>query len=225
MCGRPAGSGTRAPRTPTIASSDTATNGACKAKIDSQPSSCVKTPPTAGPSARPATPASAHTRAAGASAPDAWVSRSSAAHTTAAPATPWTEREATSHSNDGANAQTSAVAANTSTPSPNTGTGRRRAMYAAGSADTASARLNDVSTQASVWTSTSYCPRISGSAIVTTDESARTIPTARPRSAMRCVRRALRRRTGSVYDVRSKAFFNARLVSTSARWMRYSPDA
>ena len=66
-----------------------------------------------------------------------------------------------------------------------TGVGRRRATNAAGSAESASARLNEVSAQASVSISTSYCARISGSAIVTTDESARTIPTERPRSAMR----------------------------------------
>jgi hypothetical protein len=45
--------------------------------------------------------------------------------------------------------------------------------------------LNDVSVHASVGTSTSYRERISGRAIVTTDESASTIPTATTRSAVR----------------------------------------
>jgi hypothetical protein len=50
--------------------------------------------------------------------------------------------------------------------------------------------LKDVSAQVSVEISTSYSARISGSAIVTTDESARTIPTERPSSAIR-VRRSV----------------------------------
>ena len=79
----------------------------------------------------------------------------------------------------------SEAAAKTTAPAANTGLGRRRATNAAGNAASASARLNEVSAQASVWISTSYCARISGSAIVTTDESARTIPTESPRSAMR----------------------------------------
>jgi hypothetical protein len=45
--------------------------------------------------------------------------------------------------------------------------------------------LNEISAQASVETSTSNCTRIFGSASVTTDESARTSPTARPSSAIR----------------------------------------
>src|SRR4029079_19567325 len=47
-------------------------------------------------------------------------------------------------------------------------------------------RLKERGAKASVETSTSYWIRIFGSATVTTDESASTSPTERPRSAMRC---------------------------------------
>ena len=162
--------------------SATSTAGACTKKIDSQPSSCVRIPPTAGPSAAPAMPARIQMRAAEASDPVAWLSRSSAAQTIAAPATPCSARPATSQSNEGVSAQSSDAAAKTTTPMANVCTGRRRATNAAGNAETASARLNEVSTHASVEISTSYWARISGSAIVTTDESASTIPTERASS-------------------------------------------
>ena len=60
-------------------------------------------PPTAGPRAAPTIPASVQIRAARASVPVTWLRRSSAAHTTAAPATPWTARPATSTPKEGEN--------------------------------------------------------------------------------------------------------------------------
>src|SRR6478609_8843771 len=62
-------------------------------------------PPRAGPSAAPTIPASVQIRAARASVPVAWLRRSSAEHTTAAPATPWTARPATSMSNEDADSE------------------------------------------------------------------------------------------------------------------------
>ena len=88
MCGRPAGSGTGTAYAPRSATSASRTTGACTKKIDSQPSNWVRIPPTAGPTAAPTIPASAQMRAARASVRAAWLKRSSAAQTTAAPATP-----------------------------------------------------------------------------------------------------------------------------------------
>ena len=146
----------------------------------------MRIPPTAGPTEAPTIPASAHTRPAAASLPVASERRSSAAQTTAAPAMPWAARIPTSTSNVGARAQPNDATASATIAAPNTRFGRRRASHAAGIAASASARLNEISAQASVETSTSYWIRILGSATVTTDESASTSPTERPRSAMRC---------------------------------------
>src|SRR5918999_2694656 len=141
-------------------------------------------------------PASAQIRAAGASSPVTPASRPSVEQTTAAPAIPWTARAVTSTPNDGATAQVSEAAANTTTPTVKTGTGPRRATNAAGRAARASARLNDVSAQARVSILTSYRARISGRAMVTTDESARTMATPRPNSAMRIRGDSLTEREG-----------------------------
>jgi hypothetical protein len=124
-------------------------------------------------------------RAARATPPAAWPRRSSAAHTTAAPATPWSPRAATSAANEGANAHTSEAAEKTTVPTAKIAGGRRRAAKAIGTAARARPRLKEVSAHASVPTSTSYRPRISGNASVTTDESASTTPTERPSSATR----------------------------------------
>ena len=64
MCGRPAGSGSGRHAKPRTASSDTSAIGACSRKIHSQPSVAVRTPPIAGPSAAPSTPAVAQILAA-----------------------------------------------------------------------------------------------------------------------------------------------------------------
>ena len=197
------------------------------AKIDSQPSSCVKIPPTAGPTRgarrhplapRPALPPP--------SAPVAWVSRSSAAQTTAAPATPWAARPPTRTPKEGASPHRSDAAAKPGCRQRRPAPGGGARATAAGKAETASARLNgrehpgqrrdlDLETARG---------RRAGRSSPPTSRPGRCRPR-RTRSAMRCVRRALRRRTGSVYDVRSKAFFSARAAITSARWVRYSPDA
>ena len=87
------------------------------------------------------------------------------------------------HAERRANAHVSEAAAKTTAPAAKTGVARRRATNAAGAPSRR--QVERVSAQASVSISTSYCARISGRAIVTTDESARTIPTERPRSAMR----------------------------------------
>ncbi len=47
---------------PRSASEETSASGTWARKIDSQPSTCVRTPPTAGPSAAPRTPAVTQTR-------------------------------------------------------------------------------------------------------------------------------------------------------------------
>ena len=70
ICGRSAGSGTGRACTPRIASRPTSATGAWSTKIDSQPKSCVRIPPIAGPTEAPTIPASAQMRAAEASAPD-----------------------------------------------------------------------------------------------------------------------------------------------------------
>ena len=185
ICGRSAGSGTGRACTPRSARRPTRATGAWSTKIDSQPKSCVRIPPIAGPTEAPTIPASAQIRAAEASAPVASESRSSAATTTAAPATPCTARSPTSTPNVGEKAHARDAAAKTTVETPNTPTGLRRARAAAGTAASASARLNEISAQASVETSTSNCTRIFGSASVTTDESARTSPTERPSNAIR----------------------------------------
>ena len=98
-CGRPAaafGAGAVVWRRATSAASAI---GACSRKIHSQPASCVSAPPTAGPTAAPATPAAAQERAARAS-PSRLASSSSAAVTSAAAPTAWMQRAASSTSND-----------------------------------------------------------------------------------------------------------------------------
>ena len=154
-CGRSIGRGSATARAPRSVSSAKSTTGACTRKIDSQPNSCVRTPPAAGPMAAPSTPARAQTRAAGASPPAASASRASAPQTTAAPAAPWAARAETSSPNDGAKPQTSDAAAKRTMPTPKTRIGLRRASKAAGRAASASARLYEVSAHASVATSTS----------------------------------------------------------------------
>ena len=67
------------------------------------------------------------------------------------------------------------------------GSGLRRATSAAGTASSASTRLYDVRTQATVVISTSNSRSTSGSASVTTDESASAIPMARPSSIERAL--------------------------------------
>ena len=127
--GLPAGSASGLTRSRQQPSRVTSASGACTRKIDSQPSVSVRIPPAAGPSAAPAMPADAHVRTARASDPPPSVSerRSSAAQTSSAPPTAWTQRAPTSTPNDGASPHASDAAAKTSVPIANAGTGRRRA--------------------------------------------------------------------------------------------------
>ena len=85
-------------------------------------------------------------------------SRSSADVTSSAAPTAWTQRAPTSTSNEGASPHASDAAANTRTPATNASRGRRRETYAAGTATTASTRLNDVSTHATDVIATSNSP-------------------------------------------------------------------
>ena len=124
-----------------------------------------------------------------------------AAQTTAAPPIACTQRAATSTSNDGASAHTSEAAAKTSRPAAHTSRGRRRPMSAAGTATSASTRLNDVMTHATYAISTSNSRRISGRARMTIDESASTMPVA---TASPSVSRSLRRSVCSAIVLTSR---------------------
>ena len=146
-------------------------------KIHSQPASCVSAPPTAGPTAAPATPAAAHDarrprrrRAA----PAARARRRPGA----APPTAWMQRARQQHVERSGQAAHRRGDAEHRDADRGAARGCRRAMYAAGTAPTARIALYDVSTRATspIWTSN--CRRMSGSASVTTDESASAVATA-----------------------------------------------
>ena len=186
--GRPARARVGLPVAPRAATSSASASGTCTRKIDSQPRSCVRMPPSAGPSAAPSTPAATQIRRALASLPRSCARRSSAAVTSSAAPTACTQRAPTSTSNDGARPQASDAAAKTRLPATNASRGRRRATYAAGTASTARTRLNEVSTHATDVIATSNWPRISGSASVTIDESASARPTATPSNLARMIR-------------------------------------
>ncbi len=185
-CGRSAGSGTGAPARREARAGRRSATGAWsdEDRLPAEAAASGSRRSRARPRRR-RSPRAPRSRAAEASAPVASESRSSAAHTTAAPATPWTARSPTSTPNVGEKAHASDAAAKTIVETPKTATGLRRARAAAGTAASARARLNEISAQASVETSTSNWTRIFGSASVTTDESARTSPTERPSSAIR----------------------------------------
>ncbi len=185
--GRLGGNAIDVPATPRAATSGTSASGACSRKIHSQPIVWVSTPPTAGPIAAPRTPAATQMRIARSALPSAARRRSSAAVITSAPPAACTQRAATSVSKDGASPQASEAAAKTSVPTTNAPTGRRRATIAAGTASSASTRLYDVSTHATVVIPTSNSRSTSGNASVTTDESARAMPIARPSSSERAL--------------------------------------
>src|SRR4029079_4795644 len=103
-------------------------------------------PPTAGPTAAPATPAVAHDRAADAS-PSVIDSSSSAAQIRSAPPTAWMQRAPSSRLKFPASPHTAEATPNTTIPVTATGCGRRRARYAAGIAPSARIALYDVSTR------------------------------------------------------------------------------
>ena len=112
----PGGAGTGRAPAPRAASNNTSASGTCARKIDSQPSSSVRIPPAAGPSAAPSTPAATQVRSAASSLPFARERRSSAAVTSSAAPSAWTHRAPTSTSNDGASPHASDANAKTTTP-------------------------------------------------------------------------------------------------------------
>ena len=122
-----------------------ATIGACTKKIARQSKSSVRSPPSAGPTAVPIAPASAHHRrarlvpssAGGTTAPS---TGSDPASRNVAP-TPWTARATSSIGSDDANPAASDADANTATPATTSDSGRtRRWRSATGTATTATAR-------------------------------------------------------------------------------------
>ncbi len=132
-------------------------SGTWTMKIDCQEMSCVSRPPMAGPRAAPAMPATAHTRTARFSPPASSGSSSSAAQTAAAPPMPCRARAPIRKPSVGASAHAADDAANSTRPPAHTRpAGSRVASRAAGTAVSAIARLNDVTTQATSATSAWY---------------------------------------------------------------------
>ena len=153
----------------------------------SQDRRSVSTPPAAGPTAAPITPAVAHVPTAPSGSRRS--SSSSEAATTTAPARPCRTRPAMRVLRPFASAHTMQAAAKTRTPAIIAVRGVRRAIIAPGTAAAARATLKDTRTHATSATVVSSSRRISGSASVTIDESARTRPAARAS--------AIRRDTGA----------------------------
>ncbi len=151
-------------------------------KIDCHEMASVSSPPATGPSAAPATPAPAQRAAPRGSEPVAATSSSRQAAMTTAPPSACAMRAASSASSDGAIAQPAQAVANTTSPAAPSAPGSRRThSRAAGTAARASTRLKAVSTHDTCPTVVPYSRRMSGSASVTTAESARTTPTASDR--------------------------------------------
>ena len=185
--GRPAGARNGRADTPRSATNGTSVSGTWTKKMDSHAERLsVRTPP-ARRTKGGAEHAGGHPNAGPPEPPFPVVSnkRPRAATTTKAAPAAWNERATTSTSNDGASPQARDDAANTIAPETNVLRGRRRATYAAGTARSASTRLNNVGAQATVATPTSNWDRISGSASVTIEESASASPIARPSSPER----------------------------------------
>ena len=160
------------------AGSASSTTGICTTKIDRHENADVSSPPVTGPSAAPATPAAAHRRAPARSAPVASTSSSRLPTITSAPPTAWAARAAISTPSDGATAHTVVAAANPIRPPAVATAGSPRThTRAAGTATSASTRLNAISTHATSPTSAPKSRRISGSASVTTPESPSTTAT------------------------------------------------
>src|SRR4051794_6408172 len=115
--------------------------------------------------------------------------RSIAPAITAAPPSACTQRAAMSTASDGASAHASEAAANVTRPAPHVALGSLRTTRAAGRIAAARTTLKAVSTQETPNTVVSKRRRMSGSASVTTDESASTMPTVAA-SRNRCARRS-----------------------------------
>ena len=138
---------------------------------------CVSSPPANGPVAVPTTPAVTQAATPRRS---PYFATSSSRHPTSASAPPsaCTHRAAISTSIDCANAHHAEEPANTAIPTAlkNRGCARPKTT-AIGTATSPSTRLNEINTQATCPTVVSRCRRMSGSASVTTAESARTSAT------------------------------------------------
>src|SRR4051812_1517375 len=184
MCARPTGVWTGWTGVRGTSTSAASAIGTCARKMACQLMVSVSAPPMAGPAAAPSAPAPAQTAVARRSDPSSRGSSSSAAQTAAAPPSACTPRATRSMVKLSARPQASDAAANTAMPTMQTICGAwRRARYAAGTAARASTRLNSVSTQVTSSMETSKRSRMSGSARMTTDESASTTPTTAARPA------------------------------------------
>ena len=171
------------------AGSASSTTGICTTKIDRHENAHVSNPPITGPSAAPATPAAAHRRAPARSAPVASTRSSRLPTITSAPAAAWAARAAISTPSDGATAHTVVAAAKPNRPPPVAAAGSPRThTRAAGTATSASTRLNAISTHATSPTSAPKSRSISGNASVTTPESPSTTATASDRAPTAPVR-------------------------------------
>ena len=130
-------------------------SGTWTRKIDCQETSSVSRPPAAGPSAAPIAPAVAQTAAARRSEPTAYGRSSSAPVTAAAPPIACRQRAAISGASEVETPQRRPPRANTASPADVTRAGpSRRAASAAGTAATASVRLNATRTQITAFTET-----------------------------------------------------------------------
>ena len=171
--------GTARPRSAIATGSASSTTGICATKIARHENAQVSSPPITGPSAAPATPAAAHRRTPARSAPVASTSSSRLPTITSAPAAAWAARAAISTPSDGATAHTVVAAAKPITPPAVAVAGSPRThTRAAGTATSASTRLNAIRTHATCPTSAPKSRRISGNANVTTPESPSTTATA-----------------------------------------------
>ena len=169
---------TTRPRSAIVAGNAISTTGICTTKIDRHEKADVRSPPVTGPSAAPATPAAAHRRAPARSAPVASTRSSRLPTSTNAPPTAWSARAAINTPSDGATAHAVVAAAKPIRPAAVAVAGSLRThTRAAGTAASASTRLNAMRTHATSVTSAPKSRRISGSASVTTPESPSTTAT------------------------------------------------
>ena len=178
-----------------IAAATARTTGTCTMKIDCQLISCVSRPPAAGPTAMPIRPAVPHAAAAARCEPRLRASNSIAARDHARAGNALHAAADDQHRDRGrerAQQRRGREAEQPDAPHRAARVALRPvARRAAGSTATASARLNAVNTHETPSTVVSNRRRISGSASVTTDESASTSPTvpahtsSRPRPARR----------------------------------------
>ncbi len=147
-------------------------------KIERHEKAEVSRPPRTGPSAAPATPAAAQRRAPTLSEPLASTSSSSPPTITSAPPIACTARAKTRKFSDWAAAHPAVARAKTTSPPATALAGSPRThSRAAGTAASASTRLNAISTHATCPTCEPKSSRISGSASVTTPESPSTTAT------------------------------------------------